>query len=32
MDYLVEAVVEHYENMDSEIRTMLPLIKVYWPA
>ena len=32
MDQLVDAIVEHYENMDSEIRTMLPLIKIYWPV
>jgi restriction system protein len=32
LDKLTEAVVEHYELMDSEVRTLLPLAKVYWPA
>lgn len=32
MDSLVKAVVDHYEQMDSETRLLLPLVKVYWPA
>lgn len=32
IDQLVEAVVEHYENMDTETRVLLPLVKLYWPA
>jgi len=32
MDDLVKAVIEHYENMDTETRLLLPLVKVYWPA
>ena len=32
IDQLVEAVVDHYENMDTETRVLLPLVKLYWPA
>lgn len=32
MDDLVKAVIEHYENMDTETRLLLPLVRVYWPA
>jgi len=32
MDKLVDAVLEHYENFDTETRVLLPLAKVYWPA
>lgn len=31
LDQLVDAVVEHYEQMDSECRVLLPLAKLYWP-
>lgn len=32
LDDLVDSVVEYYEEMDSETRTMLPLVKIYWPV
>lgn len=32
LDQLVDAVLEHYEEMDTETRVLLPLVKVYWPA
>ena len=32
MDDLVKAVIAHFENMDTETRVLLPLVKVYWPA
>lgn len=32
LDDLVKAVIEQYENMDTETRLLLPLVKVYWPA
>jgi restriction system protein len=32
VDDLVGAIVEHYENMDTETRVLLPLTKVYWPV
>lgn len=32
LDKLVEAVIEHYEQMDTETRVLLPLVKLYWPA
>ena len=32
LDQLVDAVIENYENMDLEIKTLLPLVKLYWPA
>lgn len=32
LDDLVEALLEHYENMDLETRVLLPLRRIYWPA
>jgi len=32
LDGLVDSVIENYENMDSDMRAMLPLVKLYWPA
>ncbi len=29
---LGRAIVEHYDQMDTETRTLLPLKKIYWPA
>jgi len=31
VDELVDAIVENYEAMDLEARTLLPLNKIYWP-
>jgi restriction system protein len=32
LDSLAELIVEHYERFDDEGRTLVPLVKVYWPA
>lgn len=32
IDDLVDAVVEYYEKMDIETRSLLPLAKIYWPS
>lgn len=32
LDQLVDAVIEHYERLDSETRVLLPLARLYWPA
>lgn len=32
MNSLVDSVVENYESMDAETRTLLPLSKLYWPV
>lgn len=32
LDDLVTAVLEHYEQMDTDTRALIPLVKVYWPA
>lgn len=32
LDQLVDVIIEYYEQMDSEMRTLLPLLKVYWPV
>jgi len=32
LDGLVDSVTEYYEQFDSETRTLLPLVKVYWPV
>lgn len=31
-DDLGKAIVEHYDRMDSETRSLLPLRKIYWPV
>ncbi len=32
LDQLVDAITEHYAQMDSETRVLLPLAKLYWPV
>ncbi len=32
LDQLVDAVIEHYEELDSDSRVLLPLAQLYWPA
>jgi restriction system protein len=32
IDDLVELIIENYEAMDTEARTLLPLTKIYWPS
>ncbi len=32
LDDLATQIVEHYENFDSDGRSLIPLIRVYWPA
>jgi len=32
MNSLVDSIVENYESMDAETRTLLPLSKLYWPV
>ena len=32
LDDLVDALLEHYENLDIESKQLLPLKKLYWPA
>lgn len=32
LDQLVDAVLDHYEAMDTEAKVLLPLVKIYWPA
>lgn len=32
IDGLARALIEHYEKLDSKGRTLVPLIKVYWPT
>ena len=32
LDQLVDAVIEHYEKLDSDSRVLLPLAQLYWPA
>jgi len=29
---LIEALIEHYENLDIETKQLLPLKRVCWPA
>jgi restriction system protein len=32
LDALVSLLLQHYENLDTETRAMVPLMRVYWPA
>ena len=32
LDQLVDAVIEHYEAVDMEVKALLPLSKLYWPT
>jgi predicted Mrr-cat superfamily restriction endonuclease len=32
LDDLVDLHIEHYENMDTDARALLPLLRFYWPA
>ena len=32
LDQLVDAIIDHYANMGSDARTLLPLAQLYWPA
>jgi restriction system protein len=32
LDGLVDGVLEHYENLDADVRALIPLTKVYWPT
>ena len=32
LDQLAELVIEHYERLDAEGRTLVPLVKLYWPV
>lgn len=32
IDALVKAILQHYEGMDMEGRSLLPLTKIYWPV
>lgn len=32
MDYLVELILEYYEELDAEVKTLVPLRKIYWPV
>lgn len=31
LDSLVELIVQYYDNFDIETRTLVPLVKIYWP-
>ena len=32
LDDIAGAIIDHYEAMDSEIRVLLPLMRIYWPT
>lgn len=32
LDGFARALVDHYDNADAETRTILPLVRIYWPA
>ena len=32
LDDLTELLIQNYENIDTETKSLIPLIKVYWPA
>jgi restriction system protein len=32
LDELAASIRDHYENMDAEVRALIPLTKIYWPV
>ncbi len=32
LDLLVSLITQHYDNFDNETKTLVPLIKIYWPS
>jgi len=32
LDMLVKLIIQYYDNFDVETKTLIPLIKIYWPA
>jgi len=32
IDLLVKLLIQYYDNMDSDAKSLVPLIKIYWPA
>ena len=32
LDDLVEAILDHYEQMDMDAKQLIPLRKIYWPG
>ena len=32
LDMLVKLIIQYYDNFDIETKTLIPLIKIYWPA
>ena len=32
LDQLVDAIIDHYDGLDSDSRVLLPLAQLYWPA
>lgn len=32
LDQLVDAIIDHYDSLDSDSRVLLPLAQLYWPA
>ncbi len=31
LDMLVELIVQYYDNFDAQTKTLIPLVKIYWP-
>lgn len=32
IDELTKLIIENYENLDNDTKTLIPLVKLYWPA
>jgi restriction system protein len=32
LDQLVRLLVDNYDNADMDMRAILPLVRIYWPA
>ena len=32
LDMLVKLIIQYYDNFDAETRTLIPLMKIYWPV
>ncbi len=31
LDDLVDLITQYYDNFDSEVKSLVPLVKIYWP-
>ncbi|GAI57528.1 unnamed protein product, partial [marine sediment metagenome] len=32
LDMLAKLIIQYYDNFDTDTKTLIPLIKIYWPT